>query len=203
MAIGGPIGCAPSARGGAVALSPATGHVRRGRVERVHRWRDRGVSAATPALLCRAALQLCQHRVRRSRPPQLLPALLGPLQPSSALLCPPPLCTPALPCYRYDVLTSSLLTLVLPMYLLLTTSLVLGVAVFYTEKTSAEHSMKRGEGEGASIQTIAEGAYFMWVTFSTVGYGDMVPVSPMGKALNSVAITIGLLFFAMPMVKWW
>ena len=113
------------------------------------------------------------------------------------------MCTPALPCYRYDVLTSSLLTLVLPMYLLLTTSLVLGVAVFYTEKTSAEHSVKRGEGEGASIQTIAEGAYFMWVTFSTVGYGDMVPVSPMGKALNSVAITIGLLFFAMPMVKWW
>tara|TARA_B110001452_G_scaffold35306_1_gene27188 strand:+ start:1456 stop:3267 length:1812 start_codon:yes stop_codon:yes gene_type:complete len=37
------------------------------------------------------------------------------------------------------------------------------------------------------------------VTFSTVGYGDISPISEPGKIVTLLAITVGLLFFAMPL----
>ena len=41
---------------------------------------------------------------------------------------------------------------------------------------------------------------FWWsmVTFTTVGYGDMVPITPLGKFISAVVVLIGIMLFALP-----
>jgi voltage-gated potassium channel Kch len=41
---------------------------------------------------------------------------------------------------------------------------------------------------------------FRWsiVTFTTVGYGDVYPVTPFGKALSATIVLIGIMLFAIP-----
>ena len=41
---------------------------------------------------------------------------------------------------------------------------------------------------------------FWWslVTFTTVGYGDMVPITPLGKLLSGMVVLIGIMLFALP-----
>ena len=36
------------------------------------------------------------------------------------------------------------------------------------------------------------------VTFTTVGYGDMVPITPLGKFISAVVVLIGIMLFALP-----
>jgi voltage-gated potassium channel len=47
-----------------------------------------------------------------------------------------------------------------------------------------------------TIKTPWEGFWWAWVTISTVGYGDYVPVSLIGRIIASVLIFFGLGFFA-------
>jgi voltage-gated potassium channel len=42
-----------------------------------------------------------------------------------------------------------------------------------------------------SLERFADAAYFSTVTLSTAGYGDIVPVSPLARAMVSVEILIG------------
>ena len=41
---------------------------------------------------------------------------------------------------------------------------------------------------------------FWWslVTFTTVGYGDVYPITPFGKILSSIIVLIGIMLFALP-----
>ena len=48
------------------------------------------------------------------------------------------------------------------------------------------------------FDNIFKAAWFVIVTLSTVGYGDISPVSPLGKFLTVPIIVAGLLFMAMP-----
>jgi len=48
----------------------------------------------------------------------------------------------------------------------------------------------------ASIHSVEEAFWFIVVTISTVGYGDITPVSPIGKSLSIVTIVIGTIFIA-------
>lgn len=47
-----------------------------------------------------------------------------------------------------------------------------------------------------SIDTLGDAIWFMVVTASSVGYGDITPVSPIGKALTILTIIIGIIFVA-------
>ena len=49
--------------------------------------------------------------------------------------------------------------------------------------------------------SLADALWFTLVTFSTVGYGDYSPRSHTGRALTSVAILLGVIFFAMPYIR--
>lgn len=47
-----------------------------------------------------------------------------------------------------------------------------------------------------SFDTIGEAFWFIAVTASTVGYGDYIPVSPIGKSLTVLTIIMGIIFVA-------
>ncbi len=47
------------------------------------------------------------------------------------------------------------------------------------------------------IESPAEGVWWAWVTITTVGYGDVVPESVIGKVVASVIMLLGLGLFAM------
>lgn len=53
-------------------------------------------------------------------------------------------------------------------------------------------------GVNPHVKTFADAMYFAFVTASTVGYGDVTPVTPEGKVLTGILIFlgIGLLGFA-------
>ena len=56
----------------------------------------------------------------------------------------------------------------------------------------------RGHKHESSFVSIPDCLWWALVTFTTVGYGDMYPQTPHGKAINSFAMLFGVLFFAMP-----
>jgi len=51
-------------------------------------------------------------------------------------------------------------------------------------------------GEGASIKSFADALWWAVVTITTVGYGDMVPVTLAGKAVAFVLMLGGIAFFS-------
>ena len=52
-------------------------------------------------------------------------------------------------------------------------------------------SAERGH-VGSSIQTIGDALWWAFVTFATVGYGDVVPVTAAGRAIGIVLMVVGL-----------
>ena len=53
--------------------------------------------------------------------------------------------------------------------------------------------------DDVGLHSVADGFYFIIVTFSTVGYGDISPYSATGKITTCVAILMGILCMAMPL----
>jgi len=51
-------------------------------------------------------------------------------------------------------------------------------------------------GEQASINSFADALWWAVVTITTVGYGDMVPVTVAGKAVATVLMLGGVAFFS-------
>lgn len=51
-------------------------------------------------------------------------------------------------------------------------------------------------GEGASIHSFADALWWAVVTITTVGYGDMVPVSLVGRAVAFILMLGGIAFFS-------
>ena len=52
-------------------------------------------------------------------------------------------------------------------------------------------------GIDPNIDNVWQGIWWAWVTVSTVGYGDTVPVSTAGKILGAVVILFGVGFFSL------
>lgn len=52
-------------------------------------------------------------------------------------------------------------------------------------------------GIDPAIDSAWDGLWWAWVTVTTVGYGDVVPVSPAGKILASILMLIGLALFSL------
>lgn len=51
-------------------------------------------------------------------------------------------------------------------------------------------------GLDPNIETALDGIWWAWVTVTTVGYGDVVPVSAVGRAFGFGLILVGLLLFS-------
>ncbi|MEO1261909.1 MAG: transporter substrate-binding domain-containing protein [Bacteroidota bacterium] len=82
-----------------------------------------------------------------------------------------------------------LLELVVTLLLMLFVSALI---VFFVErKYASEETTER------SIMSIADGLWWSAVTMTTVGYGDKVPRSKMGKLLGIVWIFISIIFFSL------
>lgn len=54
------------------------------------------------------------------------------------------------------------------------------------------------EGPDAGFTSIPRGMYWAIVTLTTVGYGDIAPVSPLGQALASLVMIMGYAIIAVP-----
>jgi len=55
------------------------------------------------------------------------------------------------------------------------------------------------EGPSSGFTSIPEGVYWAIVTLTTVGYGDIAPVTPLGQVLASLLMLMGYALIAVPM----
>jgi voltage-gated potassium channel len=72
---------------------------------------------------------------------------------------------------------------------LLLIAMVLASALMY----DAEH-----EAQPEVFASIPHAMWWALVTLATVGYGDVYPVTPMGKILSAVVVIVGIMIFALP-----
>ncbi|KAF1075409.1 ion transporter [Methanogenium sp. MK-MG] len=67
--------------------------------------------------------------------------------------------------------------------------LVIAASLMYQIETAAQPEI---------FSSIPEAMWWGIVTIATIGYGDMVPITPMGKALGFVISLVGIGLFALP-----
>ena len=54
------------------------------------------------------------------------------------------------------------------------------------------------EGEEAGYTSIPKSIYWAIVTLTTVGYGDITPVTPLGQTISVLVMLIGYSIIAVP-----
>ena len=59
--------------------------------------------------------------------------------------------------------------------------------------------MSQGVASIAAFRSIPHAIWFMLVTMTTVGYGDVSPNTGVGKAVTVLAMIFGVLFLSMPL----
>ncbi|KAJ9457322.1 Potassium voltage-gated channel protein Shaker [Diplonema papillatum] len=79
--------------------------------------------------------------------------------------------------------------------------------VFFAEQVAATWDPRREEwvrkpeyGGTHEFQSIPHAFWFALATVSSVGYGDMVPVSPVGYCIASAAVLVGTVIVAFPVI---
>lgn len=88
-----------------------------------------------------------------------------------------------------NALERSTSALLVPLFFLTLLCFVFAGIIYYIEGIISENS---------DFDNIFKSAWFVLVTLSTVGYGDISPDSEMGKAVTVPIIVCGVLFMAMP-----
>jgi voltage-gated potassium channel len=58
--------------------------------------------------------------------------------------------------------------------------------------------LAEGDVQPKILGTLPDAMYWAITTLTTVGYGDVVPVTPLGKFIAGVTMVLGLLLFALP-----
>lgn len=76
--------------------------------------------------------------------------------------------------------------------------LAVAVVVFATFTFYLEREMLMG-GEEYAFASVPHAIWFMIVTMTTVGYGDVTPSSTIGRGLTILAMIFGVLFLSMPL----
>ncbi|KAJ9451529.1 Potassium voltage-gated channel protein Shaker [Diplonema papillatum] len=103
------------------------------------------------------------------------------------------------------VLRHSVDALILLMFLLFISVIVFSSLIWMAEQTTSEFDNIRRvwvteAGVVSKFQSIPHAFWWCVCTLTTVGYGDDVPVSPLGKLVASVAMLTGIFVLAFPVI---
>jgi len=90
----------------------------------------------------------------------------------------------------------SLSALSVPFFFLVVSATTFGVVMYYVEKVG---SSLQGTRVDSAFMSIPHAIWFIFVTMTTVGYGDIYPNSTLGKVINIFAMLFGVLFLSMPL----
>lgn len=93
-------------------------------------------------------------------------------------------------------LTKSGPALMVPAFAIIITATVFGSFVFVLETIG--HAIDH-DGEPAAFESIPHTMWFMFVTMTTIGYGDVSPSTDLGKAFTVPVMICGVLLISMPL----
>ena len=86
--------------------------------------------------------------------------------------------------------------LTVPFFFLIVSAVTFGVFIFYIETIGVK--LQSGSEADPTFHSIPHAIWFIFVTMTTVGYGDVSTVSALGRSLNIIAMVFGVLFLSMP-----
>lgn len=75
---------------------------------------------------------------------------------------------------------------------------ILGILVFLIFFSSFLMFYAEAEAQPDAFKNILDTFWWSIVTFTTVGYGDVYPVTAIGKLLSAIIVLIGIMLFALP-----
>lgn len=75
---------------------------------------------------------------------------------------------------------------------------ILGVLLFLMFISSFLMFYAESDAQPEAFQNILDTFWWSLVTFTTVGYGDVYPVTALGKVLSGIIVLIGIMLFALP-----
>jgi hypothetical protein len=85
----------------------------------------------------------------------------------------------------------SLVSLLFFVFVIMIATFIFAILVYYADFSNANSQLRKG---------IPTALWWAVVTLSTVGYGDVVPKTPGGKAIGGLAAIFGTLLLALPVV---
>ena len=98
-------------------------------------------------------------------------------------------------------LAASVQPLLMLVFVLAIAVVVFSSAIYYAERGEYDTVRKvfaYPTGEVSPFQSIPDSMWWAIVTMTTVGYGDMVPITPAGRFIASIAALSGILVLAIP-----
>lgn len=87
-----------------------------------------------------------------------------------------------------DVIISERKSILASLYLMLLLTFVISTLLYFVEK----------DANPKGFSSIIESMWWSVVTLATVGYGDVVPITVLGKFIGAIASIVGLGMFALP-----
>ena len=75
---------------------------------------------------------------------------------------------------------------------------IFGVLLFLIFLSSFFMFYAESEAQPNAFHNILDTFWWSIVTFTTVGYGDVYPITPIGKLLSATIVLIGIMLFALP-----
>jgi voltage-gated potassium channel Kch len=106
---------------------------------------------------------------------------------------------------RFKLLTSSIVKsigmLLSVIYFIIIIVFITSTLEYYAERGTLNKEgteFVRADGTPSPFNSIPASMWWSIVTLVTLGYGDMVPVTPLGKAIASLTMILGVLIIALP-----
>lgn len=91
--------------------------------------------------------------------------------------------------------------LIMLLFVMMIACVFFSSAMFFLERGDFDEdagAYMRGDGTVSPFQSIPGTFYFCIVSMATVGYGDIVPITPAGKLVASITSLVGILSLAVP-----
>lgn len=101
------------------------------------------------------------------------------------------------------IIESSLAPMLIPVFFMSLSSIVLAALMYHAEYCQTADNIKVCQTDKIEVldqffYSIPQAIWWAFVTFTTVGYGDLFPFTNAGRLLNSFAMALGVFFTSMP-----